>query len=189
MHTRSCPALLSIATAASLMTLAGCASSHTGKAGSPEVVRKASSQQEAAMLDRIKSLAGEWEAPDEKGQSRVATIYTVTSAGSAVREVMLPGTGHEMTNMYTMNGGDLVMTHYCAMGNQPHLVAHSAGPDRITMKMDSVGNFTAPDDMYMGELTIVFVDDNHIRQEWRSYQSGKLSEHEANFDLTRRVSR
>ena len=48
-------------------------------------------------------------------------MIKVTAAGSAVHETIFPGTGHEMVSMYHADGKDLIMTHYCALGNQPRM--------------------------------------------------------------------
>jgi hypothetical protein len=152
----------------------------------PKAVAKASDSQRSALLDRIKSLEGTWESTDDKGQKHISSVFTVTSAGSAVREVMLPGTPHEMTNMYTMDGPTLVVTHYCAMGNQPRMRSVDSPPDRIHLAYDGVGNFAGGDQMYMGDLTIVFKDADHITTSWRSFQDGKPSGHDPDFELTRR---
>lgn len=148
------------------------------------VVTPASAAQRAALLDRVKSLAGTWElqAPD----GTTATIeFGVTAAGSAVREIMFPGTDHEMTNMYHMDGETMVVTHYCGSGNQPRMRATAAGPDRIDFAFDSVTNMTAADQDTMADLSLVWVDADHIRQEWRSTKSGQHTE-PAVFDLHRR---
>src|SRR5205085_9488497 len=89
---------------------------------SQRVVTKAKPAEKAALLDRIKSLAGTWETTGPDGKT-MTVVYQLTANGSAVREIMFPGSASEMTNMYTMDGPDLLMTHYCAMGNQPHMKA------------------------------------------------------------------
>lgn len=151
------------------------------------VVVKATPEQKAALIDRVKSLAGTWESTDDKGQTHISSVYSVSSNGSVVRQIMLPGSKHEMTNMYHMDGPSMVMVHYCAMGNQPHLRATTAdaSPDRIEFKSDGVTNRTAADQPYMAQLTILFKDADHIREDWTTYENGSLSSH-ATFDLTRR---
>src|SRR5947209_1063552 len=74
-------------------------------------------------LDTLKKLAGTWVAADEKGQptAQVVSVFKVTAAGNAVQETIFPGTGHEMVSVYFKDGQDVVMTHYCAMGNQPQM--------------------------------------------------------------------
>jgi hypothetical protein len=42
-----------------------------------------------------------------------------SAGGSVVMETMMAGTDYEMINMYHLDGDDLVLTHYCAGGNQP----------------------------------------------------------------------
>lgn len=172
-----------------LSLLSGCAGSTRADStrpvhpGAANVVTPATDAQRAAMLDRVKSLAGTWEltAPDGK----TATIqFGVTAAGSAVREVMFPGTEHEMTNMYHMDGGALLVTHYCAAGNQPRMRAAAAAPDRIDFEFDSVTNMTAVDQHTMSTLSLVWVDNDHIREEWRSTVNGKPTDPSV-FELRR----
>lgn len=148
------------------------------------VVKPASEAQRAAMLDRVKSLAGTWEMTGPDGKT--ATVeFGVTAAGSAVRETMLPGTDHEMVNMYHMDGDSLLVTHYCATGNQPRMRATTAAADRIEFEFDSVTNMAAADQHTMANLAIVWVDPDHIRQEWRSSVAGKPTDPTV-FELSRR---
>ena len=58
--------------------------------------------------------------------------------------------------------------------------------DRIEFKTAGVSNLTAADQIYMGQMTIVFVDANHIRQEWRSLKNGEPVEEQTSFELTRK---
>lgn len=182
-----------------LALLAGCAtSSSSGCKCSPctcsgataSVVAPASDMQQAAMLGRIKNLAGTWEMTDDAGKKQVASIFIVSSNGSVVREIMFPGSSHEMTNMYHMDGETLIVTHYCAMGNQPRMRAPltDASADRLAFVFDSVTNKTAPDQACMANMTLVFVDADTIRQEWRTTAAQGASEDQTNFTLTRKKS-
>src|SRR3954447_19979613 len=76
-------------------------------------------------FETMKKLAGTWLAADEDGKptDQVTSIIRVTAGGSAVHETLFPGQPHEMVSIYTVEGPDLVMTHYCALGNQPRLKA------------------------------------------------------------------
>ena len=49
--------------------------------------------------------------------------FRVTAGGHAVEEHEMIGTPMEMVTIYHMEGPDLVATHYCMLGNQPHLTA------------------------------------------------------------------
>lgn len=133
----------------------------------------ATEAQDRAMLGEIAQLAGEWEIAGEDGSVQPASVFAVTSAGSAVREVMFPGTAHEMTNVYHMDGQRLVMTHYCAAGNQPRMVASAARRTSegtvYAFEFDSVSNLRESHDHYMGQMTLTIAGENEIRQEWRSF--------------------
>src|SRR5687767_10130795 len=76
-------------------------------------------------LEKMKKLAGTWVAADKDGKptDQVVSIIKVTAGGSAVHETLFPGQPHEMISVYTADGPDLVMTHYCVLGNQPRMKA------------------------------------------------------------------
>ncbi|MBK7404576.1 MAG: hypothetical protein IPJ41_08045 [Phycisphaerales bacterium] len=141
------------------------------------VAATSNSAHDAEMLGQIASLAGDWQSPDEDG----TTTFAVTSAGSAVREIMFPGQPHEMTNVYHMDGPRLVITHYCASGNQPRMVAsrpeHTSEGTQYHFVFDSVTNLRSRDEHFMGDMTLALLDDGTIREEWRAYdRAGKLGE-------------
>lgn len=126
-----------------------------------------------ALFAAVSSLEGKWEGMGPDGNSSFTT-FEVSSGGSVVREFMAQGTPYEMTNMYTLDGNDLVCVHYCAIGNQPRMRASSIENDQIAFASESVGDMKTEDDMYMGELTIVLHDADNIEQKWRSFRSGKI---------------
>src|SRR5262245_39718357 len=76
-------------------------------------------------LERLKKLAGTWVAADKDGKptDQVVSVVRVTAAGSAVHETLFPGQPHEMISVYHLDGKDLLMTHYCSLGNQPRMKA------------------------------------------------------------------
>lgn len=168
------------------LLLGGCAANQSQSAGSPRTVTMATDQQASAMLGRIKGLSGEWTMTHE-GKTEVASVFTVSSSGSVVREVMFPGSPHEMTNVYHMDGSDLIMTHYCAGGNQPRMRCTAAKGDVYDLRFDSVTNLGDTSKPYMAEMTLTIKDADHISQAWRSYQNGQVcKEHMPVFELTRK---
>lgn len=186
-----------VLTVLAALPLAGCRSGgEASNATSPapraaRVVTRATLEQQAKLLDRVKALAGEWNLLDEQGRIEPdsRTVIAVSSNGSVVREIMMPGGPYEMTNLYHMDGPNLVVTHYCAMGNQPRMVATpaDAGDDRIHFRFASVSNLTADDEECMGDLVLVFLPDGRIRQEWNSIKNGAVSSH-AHFTMVRKAS-
>lgn len=153
----------------------------------------AAAQAKAAptLLDPIKALAGEWESTDE-GEKQLGVVYRVTANGSAVCETMFPGTQHEMVNMYHLDGPDtLVVTHYCAVGNQPRMTggapkAPGVYEFRVKDAAKDVTNLGSPDGMYMGQLTLTIKDQNHIVQDWVHIKDGKDGG-KVSFELKRRA--
>ena len=143
----------------------------------------------AAAFERLKALEGTWagKAGEPDGDKIDATVtYRVTSGGKAVMETLFPGTPHEMVTMYTLDRGTLVLTHYCTMGNQPHMRARRGGsPDELVFDFAGGANIDPRRDDHMHDLRLVFVDADHIRGAWRSWSRGKPSGTAA-FDMERR---
>ena len=70
----------------------------------------------------IKKLQGDWRGPAMmKGMPPSHSVFRVTAGGSAVQETIFPGSKMEMVSVYHMDKGNLLMTHYCAAGNQPRM--------------------------------------------------------------------
>jgi hypothetical protein len=132
----------------------------------------------AAAFDQLKKLAGTWVAADEKGQptDRVVSVFKVTAAGSAVQETIFPGSDHEMVSVYHVNGKDVEMTHYCALGNQPHLKLDPASPKgRYDFQFVGGSNLDAAKDRHMHEGSLTVVDDDHLEWSWQAWAGGKPS--------------
>jgi hypothetical protein len=151
---------------------------------------KAGTPAKNAGLDRLKKLAGTWVEADDKGRptDTVVSVFKVTSNGNAVQETIFPGSDHEMVTVYHRDGPDVVLTHYCALGNQPHLKLDPTGPaNQLAFKFVSGSNMDAAKDMHMHEGSITWVDDDHITWQWAAYQNGKpLAEHKIAKNLVRK---
>jgi hypothetical protein len=131
-----------------------------------------------ARFEQFKQLAGEWvgtasgHGPEDK---EVHVKYKVTAGGSAVVETEFPDTDHEMVTVITQDGADLALTHYCVLGNQPHMKADAKGAaDKIPFQFVSVGNANADKDMFMHDVTYTFVDKDTIKAEWTHCHDGKV---------------
>ena len=78
-------------------------------------------------FDRFKALTGDWIAAEDSEHVKKGDLvasYRLTGGGSAVVEDIFPGTPHQMTTVYHMDGEALIATHYCPQGNQPRLDYH-----------------------------------------------------------------
>ena len=136
---------------------------------------------EPSLIGELRQLEGDWEITDENGERVVASRFSITSGGSAVREIMWPGHPHEMTNLYHMDGEHLVCTHYCAAGNQPRMVATHAerSEEGLVFHFDyeSVTNLRESHQYYMGNMTLTILENGQVREDWRAYdREGQLTE-------------
>jgi hypothetical protein len=129
-------------------------------------------------LEKIKKLAGTWVEADKDGKptDKVVSVVKVTAGGSAVHETFFPGTPMEMVSVYHLDKGDLVMTHYCVLGNQPRMkAAPTSKPNEIKWEFAGGTNLDVTKDAHMHGSTVTFLDDDHIKLEGEAWEGGKPS--------------
>jgi hypothetical protein len=142
----------------------------------------------ASQLDALKRLAGDWTCKMKHGEvdHDVTVSYKVTAGGSAVEETLMAGTEHEMVTMYYQDGDDLVLTHYCMLGNQPRMKAERDGTaGKLTFKFAGAGNLKSEKDPHMHDMTLEVVADDHIKANWTLYKDGKPAG-TTTLDMTRK---
>ena len=141
-------------------------------------------------LERMKKLAGTWVMADKDGKptDQVVSVIKVTAAGSAVHETLFPGQPHEMVSVYHRDGADLVMTHFCALGNQPRMKADpKSAANQLRFQFAGGSNLDPAKDKHMHEGTITFVDDDHIEWSGVCWEGGKPADGPAcNLKLVRK---
>jgi Ni/Co efflux regulator RcnB len=145
-------------------------------------------QDSNAALDRFKQLAGEWVGKGMHGdmEHEIRVVYKVTAGGSAVVETIDPGSEHEMVTVIHPDGDALLLTHYCMLGNQPHMKAMpKAGDNKVAFEFVKATNLKSDKDMHMHDATFTFVDKDTLKTEWTHYQDGKESG-KAVFELKRK---
>lgn len=139
----------------------------------------------AAKLDAIKALAGTWVEVDDNGEAtdQVVSVYRVTAGGSAVIETLFPGSDHEMISMYTMDGEDLILTHYCVLGNVP---TYRGERTKDGFKWQCLGarNLKSHDLAHMHEGHTKLVAKDRIQGKWLQTESGEVT-YNAEFNLVR----
>lgn len=130
----------------------------------------------------IKALPGNWVGDTRMGPVQVN--FKVTAGGSAVMSEILGK--EDMITMFNLDGpGRLLMTHYCAAGNEPRMEA-SVSPDGkvITFNYVDATNLATPEAGHMQKMVLTVIDDNHHTEEWTFVDHGK--EHKELFDLHRK---
>jgi hypothetical protein len=128
-------------------------------------------------FEQFKQLAGEWEGMEAGNEGhKVKVLYKVTSGGSAIVETIGPGTEHEMVTIIHPDGDDLLLTHYCMLGNQPQMKASGKGDsEKIEFKFIRATNLKSDKDMYMHDVTFNFVNKDTVKTEWTHFMDGKDS--------------
>lgn len=142
-----------------------------------------------AQFEQLKKLVGEWSGTGEHvGQDKFETTvkYRLTANGSTLVETLFCDSDHEMFTMYHLDGDRVLLTHYCAAGNQPRMRAESsADPKTIAFKFLDGTNLKPDTDLHMHDATLKFVGDDHIQTEWILHVKGQPAG-AAKFDLKRK---
>jgi hypothetical protein len=140
-----------------------------------------------AAFERLKSLAGEWQGQAGHGEQKfpASVTYKLASNGTVVMETLMPGTPHEMVSMYHLADGELVMTHYCGMGNQPRMKLDTAGSTPDELKFAFVGgtNLDPAKDGHIHAGALKF-EGAGLSSDWTFWTGGKEAGHNV-FNLKR----
>jgi hypothetical protein len=141
-------------------------------------------------FDRLKALVGAWEGTaqmEDQTEQKVTVTYELTSGGTAVLERLAPGTPHEMVSVYHKAGKRLAMTHYCSLGNQPHMALKKAGAQSLTFDLASLTGLTSIKESHIHSLTLTMADGNSLKQEWTNWEGGRKKA-TAVFNFTRKAA-
>lgn len=127
--------------------------------------------------EKLKSLAGEWEGTvTHEGQAMpVSVSYALVSSGHALMERLTTPDGSDMVTMYHPDGSRIMMTHYCAGGNQPRMRAEFplGEPRSLAFSFLDATNLASPKDEHMRKLVVRFQGADRFTQEWTHRKEGK----------------
>jgi len=142
----------------------------------------------ASAFERLKAMEGEW--IDMTGafgaKGAVVATYKVTGAGNTVIESLPVGTPHEMTTVYHREGPGLVLTHYCAGGNQPRMRATEVNGNVIEFAFDGGFNIDVAKTSHMHNMRWEFISKDEIKSEWHNWSNGKPDGDVGRMHLTRK---
>ena len=139
-----------------------------------------------AAFARLKTLVGEWEANTSSGKAHLT--YELVSGDTALLERESSETMPAMVTVYHVDGGRLLLTHYCMAGNQPRMQATASSLDgsEIDFQFLDATNLADPGAGHMHNAKIRIVDNSHLVSEWQFYENGKPKFTEtANFTRVR----
>jgi len=128
----------------------------------------------------LKTLAGTWNGEghaehggEVQGPFPGSLEFRVSAGGTVVMETMFPGTGHEMINMYHLDGDDLVLTHYCSSGNQPTMkLAAGATPQSLAFDFTGGTNLDPAKDGHIHSARLELLPDGALKSSWVGYENG-----------------
>ena len=132
-----------------------------------------------AAFEKLKTLAGDWHGTvGERGKGEAGTVtYRLIANGSALAETLFAGTPHEMITLYHLDRDKLVLTHYCAAGNQPKLaLTRKSSPELLDFDFVSGTNMKSKKDEHMHALRIRFEGPNAIVAEWDGSKNGRKTD-------------
>ena len=133
-------------------------------------------------FNQLKALTGSWEGKTADGKP-LQVSFRETAGGSALLSEIEGD--HGMVSMIHMDGDKLLMTHYCAAGNQPRMQA-SVSPDGKTITFTFFdGTNIAADAGHMQSMVLTVLDANHHTEDWTFATQGK--EMKRFFDLRRKL--
>jgi len=148
--------------------------------GATAVPARAQAVDPKTAFERMKALAGTWEGRGGHGQTDqdVRVVYRVASGGSVVQETQFPGSPHEMISMYHLADGQLVLTHYCAMGNQPKmkLDTKASTAERLVFAFDGGTNFDPAKDGHVHSGVLEWKGAG-LNADWSSWAGGREQGH------------
>ena len=137
-----------------------------------------SSSDAAAAFDRLKTLAGEWEATTDRGKVRLN--YELIAGGNSIIERESGENMPEMLTVYYLDGNRLLLTHYCMAGNQPRMEARTFNSQTGELRFQflDITNLANANAGHMRNVTLHLVDNNHLSSEWQFFENGqpKLTE-------------
>ncbi len=138
-------------------------------------------------FESLKTLVGTWEGKSKVGgkEQDLKVTYELTSGGTAIIEKTNPGSPMEMVTIYANSGKTVNATHYCALGNQPHLALKQTKGNIFVFEMEGTQGISNKNEMHMHGVVLT-VDGNKLKQEWTNYNNGKKGDTHA-FELTKKM--
>jgi hypothetical protein len=130
---------------------------------------------------RLTSLAGQWAYRDSVADgSRENVVVTGTVAyelvanGTTLQE-RVHGPDHDVANMISMirlDGGRLVLDHYCSSGTQPRLVSRGLDGNVIRFVFEGGTNIPASTTGHIHAATFTFLSKGRFESRWTWQEPG-----------------
>lgn len=127
-----------------------------------------------AGFEKIRSLVGEWEGTLPDGNTMRVTYEEINGGVIEERYRSQDPMWWNMSTVYLLDNGRIMMAHYCSWGNHPRMTAvvPDGETDRLDFKfLDMVA--TQPENGYMENVSFHFQDNDHFTHHWLWREKGK----------------
>lgn len=124
-------------------------------------------------FSRLKALVGDWDVESSHGKAH--SRFELIAGGSVLLEHSTEPGGQEMLTAYHLDGSQLVLTHYCVAGNQPHMVAEKF--DGASGELDFAfagGSNISPGAGHMHDVAFHLTSNDHFEAKWDFVEAGKV---------------
>jgi hypothetical protein len=133
-------------------------------------------------FERLQALAGEWRA-ELPGFGTLTSSIRLVSNGKAIEETLGTATDNEVS-IYSRAGQGVLLTHYCAMTPDGHVVRLAAAPlrgsqPRLEFELTGTTNLHEAAAPHMKRVLLTLIDRDHFSEAWTKTEGG----HETVFDL------
>lgn len=126
----------------------------------------------SAAFERMRTLVGKWSA-ESPMMGKMKTEFRLIAGDSVVEERFAAGTPMEMLSTYHDVNGQLAMTHYCMLRNQPRMKLVKSTADSLTFDLAPTPGLNPAKDKHMHGATYTFIDSNHFKLEGVAWENGK----------------
>jgi hypothetical protein len=144
--------------------------------------------EEPNKFDLMKRLVGEWMQVGDDGKPTDVMVLRsrLTAGGSAILEEIFPDTEHEMVTVYHADGDQVLLTHFCMLGNAPRMKLQQDSTKEVwKFTCDGQGSNMVETDMHMHQGILTWKDEDHFVSSWSTLANGEVGE-PVTFSLVRK---
>lgn len=124
---------------------------------------------------QLQSLIGSWEGKFEDGRSH-SVSYRLTAGGTVLVETWTLAPGRESLTLYSIDGDNLIATHYCPQGNQPRLQLVGGGdPGRLSFEFRDGTNLQVKGKSHQHAFWIKVLGENSFERSETYVDNGSTS--------------
>jgi hypothetical protein len=144
-------------------------------AAAPRTPPPPTAQEAKALYQALTRLSGRWASKSTKGWTETSTFEVIAKGSAVVNRSRFEGEPNDgMLTVFHLDGGRLLLTHYCEARNQPTLVASKIGNGgkHVEFTFVSATGLRSPDAGHMHSMVLDLVDGDHFRSRWSWFAAG-----------------